>query len=394
MFAASARERKFETAAFERPMDGPCLETLPCNHIPASGLPGWRGRCKSTLTATVPKAEYRKIYVVGMFGVSEPKPAGTVVACLSFGERFRFDLVYGRHCYVRTERGDLTISPGDGTELVRFGEANVAGFTHRVDMLVIEMPERVLSEIIRFRVISPDASVVLFDIFCEHEQVNGCPFKPGSTQMSLLEVGAAVRLGDRQRVDQALGQLHEALSMKGQSLDDVKGEALTFIAVVTAAMLDLDGSRHMHRVQLDAARALDSFNTQEDVAEQTRHIIEEVLLNNIPMANPLPNERLMAKAQRLIELNYAERISDEWVAKHVGMSTSHFRHLFKVSTGMPFNKYLMSVRLEKARQLLLEQDMHVSEVATAVGYSGLAHFSRAFSQRFSVSPNQLRQAFR
>ena len=79
------------------------------------------------------------------------------------------------------------------------------------------------------------------------------------------------------------------------------------------------------------------------------------------------------------------------MAQQLGLSTSHFRYLFKQATGQPFHKYLVSLRLEKARRMLVEQGLPVSTVAKAVGFSALSHFSRAFAQRFSVSPTSLRR---
>jgi transcriptional regulator GlxA family with amidase domain len=41
--------------------------------------------------------------------------------------------------------------------------------------------------------------------------------------------------------------------------------------------------------------------------------------------------------------------------------------------------------------MLMEQDMPISQVAAAVGFTGLSHFSRAFTQRFSASPSHFKR---
>jgi len=94
----------------------------------------------------------------------------------------------------------------------------------------------------------------------------------------------------------------------------------------------------------------------------------------------------------MVERNYAKNLTDASVAATLGLSTSHFRFLFKESTGQPFHKFLVSLRLEKARQMLVEQEIAVSAVAKAVGFAGLSHFSRAFAQRFQVSPTSIRRS--
>ena len=93
----------------------------------------------------------------------------------------------------------------------------------------------------------------------------------------------------------------------------------------------------------------------------------------------------------LIDRHFAKDITDATMADKLGLSTSHFRALFRQATGQPFHRYLISVRLEKAKQLLVEQEMAVSDIATAVGFATLSHFSRAFTQRFDVSPSCMRR---
>jgi AraC family transcriptional regulator len=73
------------------------------------------------------------------------------------------------------------------------------------------------------------------------------------------------------------------------------------------------------------------------------------------------------------------------------MSTSHFRYLFKQSVGQPFHKYLVATRLEKARMMLEQGQGSVSEIGIAVGFSSLATFSRAFAQRFGMSPSDFKK---
>jgi two-component system response regulator YesN len=116
------------------------------------------------------------------------------------------------------------------------------------------------------------------------------------------------------------------------------------------------------------------------------------LAPNLSGVNNAYTDRLMDRALSYIDRNFAKPISDAVIAEHVGLSTSHFRFLFKQATGQPFHKYLIAARLERAHQMLLTLDAtSVGAVAKAVGFVGLSHFSRAFTQRFSVSPANVRK---
>ena len=68
-----------------------------------------------------------------------------------------------------------------------------------------------------------------------------------------------------------------------------------------------------------------------------------------------------------------------------------FATFLKGLGAQPFHRYLIALRLEKARELIVTQHLPVSVVAKAVGFSGLAHFSRAFTQRFGANPSEIRK---
>ncbi len=74
------------------------------------------------------------------------------------------------------------------------------------------------------------------------------------------------------------------------------------------------------------------------------------------------------------------------VAQSVNLSPSRFRFLFKAETGKSFAKYLKSVRLEKARELLDTSFLSVKQITTGAGFNDVSHFVRDFKQTYGVSP--------
>jgi AraC-like DNA-binding protein len=108
-------------------------------------------------------------------------------------------------------------------------------------------------------------------------------------------------------------------------------------------------------------------------------------------AQATPVEKLIDNALAYIDRHYAKDISDADVARRIGLSTSYFRQVFRSATGQPFHRYLIGLRLEKARILLSEAGASVAQAADAVGFQNPAHFSRAFSQRFGGSPMRFRR---
>jgi AraC-like DNA-binding protein len=99
----------------------------------------------------------------------------------------------------------------------------------------------------------------------------------------------------------------------------------------------------------------------------------------------------ITKAKEFIETHQAEEISLADVAKAVNTSTFYFCKMFKKATGLNFTDYLSRIRVEKAKNLLLNPNMRISEVAFAAGFQSLSHFNRVFRRIAGESPTRYRE---
>ena len=337
-----------------------------------------------------------RVHLLGIFALHSTKDEealGTLGASIQLNTAretvFRQDLLNGRHYRDSRDLTPLAVVNGDGTSLKTVGSCSVGGQLMRVDLLTIDVPPGVSIESIRFKDLGSPASFVIFDLVVEHAVSKGCPFHIHSGGISLGEIGSSIRIGDRVKYSRALEQMETAL-LATDDLDEARGEALTFLAVVTAATIEIGGSREMHRALLESAREFDSLTSILDIAEAVKRRAESVS-SVVFKEMQGPSSYLVDRALAMVERNYAKNLTDASVAATLGLSTSHFRFLFKEATGQPFHKFLVSLRLEKAKHMLVEEEIAVSAVAKAVGFAGLSHFSRAFTQRFQVSPTTIRR---
>ena len=78
------------------------------------------------------------------------------------------------------------------------------------------------------------------------------------------------------------------------------------------------------------------------------------------------------------------------ISQHLGLSPSHFEHLFTAEFGHAFKATLQGARLAKAKELLRDPTRRVKEVASAVGFNCLPNFTREFTRRFGESPSRYR----
>jgi len=89
---------------------------------------------------------------------------------------------------------------------------------------------------------------------------------------------------------------------------------------------------------------------------------------------------------------HVERLTADGLAAQLGLSRSRFEHLFKQHTGTTFRHHLRETRLVKARRLLADPGLRVKEVASKRGYATTSDLTRAFRERFGLSPSRYRRS--
>jgi transcriptional regulator GlxA family with amidase domain len=98
------------------------------------------------------------------------------------------------------------------------------------------------------------------------------------------------------------------------------------------------------------------------------------------------------KARKFIYENSDEELSLTKVAKSVNISANHLSEKFKGVTGVNFVDYVAQARVKKARDLLRNANLKISEIAFAVGFQSLSQFNRVFKKLTRQSPSQFRVA--
>lgn len=89
-----------------------------------------------------------------------------------------------------------------------------------------------------------------------------------------------------------------------------------------------------------------------------------------------------------------EKLTVEDFAARYNFSASYFSSLFRKATGMPPIDYFIHLKIQKACQLLFQNNLKVKDVAEAVGYDDPYHFSRLFKKHMNVSPEQYKSTNR
>ena len=94
----------------------------------------------------------------------------------------------------------------------------------------------------------------------------------------------------------------------------------------------------------------------------------------------------LSKVIQMMEINIEEPMSPSILAKDVGMSTRQLERLFRRYLDRSPKRYYMELRLQKARNLLMQTDMSVINVALACGFASPSHFSKCYRAHYDTTP--------
>ncbi len=100
----------------------------------------------------------------------------------------------------------------------------------------------------------------------------------------------------------------------------------------------------------------------------------------------------LSKVIQMMEANIEEPISPSTLAADIGMSTRQLERLFRRYLNRSPKRYYMELRLQKARNLLMQTDMSVINVALACGFTSPSHFSKCYRSQYNTTPYRERGA--
>jgi len=112
--------------------------------------------------------------------------------------------------------------------------------------------------------------------------------------------------------------------------------------------------------------------------------------NQIVVAQSNEEPPVVTKAKKIVEDRHAEELSLGQVAQEVHVSTFYLCKLFRKATGMTFTEFVSRTRMEKAKNLLLNPNLRVSEIGYEIGFQSLTHFNRVFKKMVGESPSNYR----
>ncbi len=107
---------------------------------------------------------------------------------------------------------------------------------------------------------------------------------------------------------------------------------------------------------------------------------------------PSPHlQRRIREVQTFLAANLDRDVDLQTIAREASLSPYYFTRQFTAYVGVPPYRYLIGLRIERARQLLRETELTVTQICHRVGFNSLSHFTTTFRQHTGVSPSAYRR---
>ena len=123
------------------------------------------------------------------------------------------------------------------------------------------------------------------------------------------------------------------------------------------------------------------------------HLLRHHCTASGSLRKPMPKlpPRKLQRALQYIDDNLREDISLACVAEALAMSPWHFAHAFRQTTGLPPHRFVLERRIERAKSLLRETDLPITEIADRIRCSSHSHFSVLFRRTTGQTPRDYRR---
>ncbi|OXM85785.1 helix-turn-helix transcriptional regulator [Paenibacillus rigui] len=138
--------------------------------------------------------------------------------------------------------------------------------------------------------------------------------------------------------------------------------------------------------------AIETIETAEELLPIFADSLKQMHKHYLDLRESKSHHSMLSDMRKYIEDNYANPdLSLNMISDEFGINAKYASHLFKEAYGMKFVDFLMNLRMEEAKKLLLASDASLQDISEKVGYTHAISFGRTFKKVVGVTPGDYRK---
>lgn len=202
-------------------------------------------------------------------------------------------------------------------------------------------------------------------------------------EQALITLTPYLSQKDTEAYNRFITKWFNKVALRGISYDNIKNRYEHFESKLLREISPYNGNFQV--------KSFDEFSTIGEMVGNIRQTLS--LISDFMDKNRFEVD-IMGEALNFINDNYNKDINLSFVSNKFNLSYSYFSRIFKMYVGISFTQYLLKVRMERAKELLVSSpNLKIKEVAAMVGYDydNVQNFTRAFKNYFGKSPQYYKE---
>lgn len=188
----------------------------------------------------------------------------------------------------------------------------------------------------------------------------------------------------RQKIDEFIDYLTH---LEGLNLNELRNIAVEFIGVLMTALYNQALSMEENGQNINIYKEVGSIQSIHDFHEWTKErILPFCKLMSSKSSDK--HKKTIDYIIRFVNDHYDEEITLDMISNKVFLTANYLSQIFKNSQGENFKNYVTRIRIEKAKEMMLQGNLKIYEIAEKVGYNNTAYFSQLFRKHTGLTPSE------
>jgi two-component system, response regulator YesN len=203
-----------------------------------------------------------------------------------------------------------------------------------------------------------------------------------------------MRLGDAETVRSKAGEILSALrSNRSLPAGYVQSICVELVTLASKALLEL--GEEVETTGLSLPDMIQEIYRQDHAADLMELVLGYLEQMTLYMAKRHKNKNsaTIKKIKELIAAKYMENLTVARISEEIFLSPNYISLMFKKETGESVTEYLTKVRMEAAKELLLDKDLKILDISEMVGYENATYFSTVFKKYTGLHPQKYRSLY-